>query len=150
MNSEKIKFPKTSIYCLFLAVFYDFGLAFLPVWYMTNESAPLEYIIQLFRVIMQGTVDYPSEFIVIFWLPFFAGVSCLGAVIAAFLGPYTAGTAQTIFFVPLAITVIALVYFFAMRLDIHILVSSLFPLVAAWLAFRKELLLVADHTPAAR
>lgn len=129
--------PKTAILYLLMAGLIDFGLAFFPVWSLTDESGLLEHFAQLFRVMVQDTAKQPRELVAVFWLPFSAGVICLGAVFASlFVSSRPASTA--VIFTPLAITIAALAYFLAMRTDIHILVISLLPLAAAWWEYHKS------------
>lgn len=138
MESTNTKLPKASTAYLAIAALVDFGLAFFPVWSLTTESGSLNHVVQLFRTVVQETVTQPRELIAVFWLPFAAGVVCLGAALAAFFVSNGPLGARAVIFTPIAVTIVALVYFLAMRADVHILVISLLPLGAALWEYHKS------------
>ncbi len=109
----------------------------MPVWSLAPEGNFLEHAAQLLRAIVQETATLPRELVAIFWLPFTAGVSCLGAATLA-LAPKGLVSARAILIVPLVVTIGALGYFLAAQADIHVLAISLLPLAGAWWECRKS------------
>ena len=135
---RKIKLPKTSIFYLLLAGLVDLVVAFMPVWSLTTENSLFGHFVQSFKAVLHETEGQPSELVAIFWLPFGVGVICLSALLAAFFVSHKAASARVVIFIPIGITIGALVYFLVMWADIHILAISLLPLAGAWWEYHKS------------